>query len=266
MLFGFHYVDPLTGNFDGETYNQSVGIPERMRPILRDQDRPSLDRLIFQINQLLDDQETALKDLQRVAELHDKQDSAPLSGEEQQELDVLQAQNLSDVQQLFRRSERLELEGMPWSALFAAFALALLNAAVEAERYYAGWGDKSSRIHEWRVLFNVTTFTNMAHEASAFAQAFARAAHLKSTEEQNFKQRLSRSNQEAAYKRHAPTQQAILAGIKLFLEGQHPTYVAAAQALCETQPDLVRHLAPTNRLRTLAEGIGQQLKRDQSQK
>lgn len=264
MLFGFQYVDPLTGDFPSETGHQSYFIPQRMRWLLRHRSRDELDHLIFLINRLLSDPKPMENAWDRFAELADRD---ALTEEERHEQDSLDDRLISEVQQLFALSDDLAIEGAAWSELFAVFALALLNQAAEVEHYYSGWADTDSPTHEWRVLFNVTTWTARAQEAAAFAQASARAeaqsarnSPTQESEDQVFQRGLSRKNQRAAYQRHAPTQQAILALTEFHLRGAYPSFAAAVHAFCEAYPEKVRHLAPTNRQRTLAEGLGRQIR------
>jgi hypothetical protein len=263
LLYGFANVDPLTGDYPSETATQAQEVSARMRWILRGKSRPELDELIFTVNTLLNDQrlaDLAFSQLEIAARRYDEGVQTHDDAEDT-EFDFT-----SDVQSLLVAARVFDIDDLDWSHLFASLALALLDTAAAVERSYTQWAEVDGPLHRWRILFNVTTWTTDAHEAGAFAQALAWGkaqalersnSHTGATE---LKAQLTRQNRLAAFQRHAPTQKAISALTAFHVAGRFDTYKACAWAFCEAHPDLVRHLAPTNRIRTLSEGLSRQLK------
>lgn len=280
MLFGYQYVDPLEGEFPTVTAGEAGAIVRRMRRILAERSRADLDRLISQVNQFLrlatfdrHGQSRALAILAREAEAIDAEiadfdtEIAWDTENEDHELQDALRVDSGEVRQLLWAMKKHELEGEQWSHLFAAFGLSLLNEAAEAEQYYSSWRDVDSPFHEWRVLYNVTTWTKIALEAAVFAEALEwgmpesrRPYDANRVEDESFRKRLSARARAAAYERHAATDRAILALFEFHSRREFPSLRAAALAYCEEHPDAVKHLAPTNRLRTLAEGLGRQVR------
>ncbi|MDP2962993.1 MAG: hypothetical protein Q8N54_09565 [Sulfurimicrobium sp.] len=151
-----------------------------------------------------------------------------------------------------------------WHELFAVLALGLIEKACDDEKYYGSWPHDQllDWLHEWRIETHVSNWMIEAMDAVATAEGLAREiAIANQTREQTLddtKKKLSLRNKAAAIQRHAKTTDAVLTLFDLYRAGNFKSYRNAAQTFADKFPDKVAHLAPTNRVRTLSEGLSKQ--------
>lgn len=153
-----------------------------------------------------------------------------------------------------------------WHELFAVLALGLIEKACDDEKYYGSWphGEPPDWLHEWRIETHVSYWMIEAMDAVATAEGLAREVAIASqTREHTLddtKRKFSLRIKAAAIQRHAKTAVAVLALFDFYRAGNFKSYRNAAQIFAEKFPDKVAHLAPTNRVRTLSEGLSKQCK------
>lgn len=272
MLYGFQYVDPLTGEFPGVTSRLAPLIPKRMRRLLAHRSREDLDRLILLVNTVLEEINPNGKLIAERLTI----EANIFEGVEQRLLEKMLAHlpdSDEDVDILLWGIERVDLASLAddpaveWYELFAVLALALLNVAADDEQYYGKWPDVDEWVHDWRILDHLCDWTHYAERAAAFAEALnwgrlqaAKRQPLEEQVQQEHKAILGQRNRLAALKRHEPTARATLELTKFYRENDFPSRRAAASRFCKDFPELVKHLQPDNRVRTLTNRLSTQLK------
>lgn len=167
---------------------------------------------------------------------------------------------------------RIDLSGYPeipklsWATFYAVLAMGLVDKACDDEQYFGSWPQQEllDWQHEWRVLDHVAPWLIEAVEAVTLAEAHAlqevafQQAHSQAVNQE--KKRLSARNVQAAIQRHAKTGKAAELLYDFYRTGQYKSVRQAVQLFCEQQTEVVAHLAPTNRLRTLSERLGKLLR------
>jgi hypothetical protein len=271
MLFDFYKIDPLVGEYPPVTMFESGAIPRRMRRLLGNRMRTDLEHFIAVVNYILDDlgRSIVLSALKREAEILEDSNSAASN---LQNIEFYSDDLVDDAGVLFACINRVDLsdfrEPIPvlWHELFAALALALVGVSAEQENYYGSWVESEESIHDLRVLQHVVVWTRMAERSATLAEALELGwkQELQRQKDglciQNFKTLLSKKNRAAAFKRHEPTTKAVIELTRYYRERNFPSLRSAASKFCEEYPGQVRHLQPDNRVRTLAENLGKQLR------
>jgi hypothetical protein len=149
-----------------------------------------------------------------------------------------------------------------WSALFAVFALGLIEKGCDDEQYYEATPASDNWIRDWRICHHVNYWLIEAMEAITLAEAFEREECLQQTvdEANTYKEQVTNQYSQAALARHRETAEAAQALYDFFRQGDCQSMADAARRFCETYPNLVEHLAPTNRVRTLTERLSKLIK------
>jgi len=149
------------------------------------------------------------------------------------------------------------LPGATWPELFAALALGFV--AMASERFHVLSEVKTLPRGDYVYSDTLGYFAIEAMEAVGVAESLhdlasysADIEHRKNIE----REKISLQKQDAAFERHRKTTQ-LLRELRAFYEaGSFKTYANAVQAFLATIPqERVHHLVPTNRQRTLTEGL-----------
>jgi hypothetical protein len=148
------------------------------------------------------------------------------------------------------------IPNMEWHEVFATLAITLLDQALDDEAYYGQWKDHNDWLHEYRILNHASTWIVEAIEAVTIAEGLL---NYKSSIKEE-KAKLSARNTKAAIQKHKKTNDTILEMEKMYLSGNYKSIRNIAQIYSENNPSKVKHLAPYNMLRTLAEGLSNHIK------
>lgn len=249
LIFGLDEVHPLEGEFPPITADEVSGLPERMRRILKDCSLEELDRLMFMVNEMLASDAALSEDraaIERMIEIEE----AGESGEQ-----VTSPPPGSEARPLIVCMDHFELPTSEWSKAFAVFSLSLLNEAAQTENALAATLKDPET--DWKLLYRITPWTTAAVEAGAYAEVIHRAGTSNTSGDTR---KISIQHQIAGKQRHAKTHRAIRDLKKRYINGDYPSLAAAVRDFCKAEPDKVSHLAPTNRERTLREGLSNQLR------
>jgi hypothetical protein len=267
FLLCFQQTDPKTGEYPPVTSNWGQEIADRARKILSARSVEEFIGLLNLANYFLESLNPkgllTLEKLSRECERLDTlADGGPPTSTDVDDLPDPEC----EVALLFWGLDRLDLlspydsPASTWPELFAILALGLLNTAAEDENYYSGWADKDEWVHDYRVLNNVSYWTQQAERAISISEtlSWAQNRQIQKHIEQSVSK--SRQAQQAAFARHEKTANAVLALTSFYQKGSFPSMSAAVAKFCEEHRDLVAHLAQTNRQRTLSERLGRQLR------
>ncbi len=254
LTLGLEATDPLNGDYPQVTTAETIGLAPRMRGILQGRSRDDLDRMLTQVNIMLESPELQKAIAHDFAIEHDLgNDEAPEAPARY--LSASEARPLLACLDIFEPIES-------WAELFATFSLALLNEAVVTERQYSIelTNEDSDSEHNWRMLFNVTPWTSAALEAGAYAEALNVGSPFGTIQTKPVSSKISLHSQKGGIARHGPTHKAIRALRDFYLAGNHPSYAEATKRFCKAYPAVVKHLSDDNRHRTLKEGLSRILK------
>jgi hypothetical protein len=263
-IYDFEHFHPLRGEAPEFMHHELNGIAFRARGFLVGRSvrevKYSLQTINWMLNRL---QGTVSERLDRIAAALGKAiDSGTALPPDEPEP--------SDAQLLFDNRHQFDIDdqdGFPrasWEEYFAVLSLGIINDAAEEVHY---------RRHRWKDNFelddgqrNVTTaivahYTISAMEAVCLADCLRRLRASKNELEAEHKQQTSLKAQRAAIQKNASTN-SLLVELKTFYEkGQFKSMRAAVLSFIEKNPtERFKHLAPTNRMRTLSEGLSQLLR------
>ena len=171
--------------------------------------------------------------------------------------------------QLLRCADEVDIAGFPdfsnatWMELFAILSLGLIEKACDDEQYYGKWPhDKLSTdwLHYYRIETQAAMWLVEAMNAVSAAEGFKRQlAYGEQIQMQEKKKRSVRLSN-AAIARHSKTNDAVIAIKELYLSEGFTNRRHAVSVFCTRYPDKVEHLKPLNRMRTLAERLGKDLR------
>jgi hypothetical protein len=147
-----------------------------------------------------------------------------------------------------------------WADFFSVMALALID---QASFSYTSTPRGPYKNSEANFLFR--DLANCANSAQYLIEAMDAVATAEGIQHfeagmADAKRKIKIRNKSAAIRRHARTNEAIVALKNFYSEEKHKSMRNAAQIFCEKFPKMVEHLAPYNRVRTLSEGLSKLLK------
>lgn len=267
MILGFSYFSPHSGEMPEFTARHQIGILERSRLLLRNRSPQECQEIVDILNLILDqttaeDIELVFANLEMLAEKFNEGETFDLGDEADFE---------DESKLLCRATERYvlsDLSSMPdlaWHELFAALAISLLNVAADDELNLTRNSPEIDASLELLILSRITHWIKDAERAVTYGKALNWGLQQATLRINSIEAAITTSVQDrariAAKKRHIPTYNATLALARFFQEGDFPSQIEAVRAFCNKHPELVSHLAPTNRHRTLREGLSKQLNR-----
>lgn len=253
MILGFEYFHPLTGGWPNTFPEYGKDIVYRARKILRHRPATDLQKIADTINWITDHKsirEKLINDLCVDSEHLDYEIEPEYRGNSYCSIYAIKY-----YQQTYALPD-VEVENLRWHEIYATLALTLLDKAVDDEKYYSEWKDHDDWLHEWRIMSHSATWLIEAIEAVTFAEGMLSIENNFQTEKNKIKTR----NTAAAIQRHARTNKAIISLHEMFASGSYKSMSNAAQIFSERFPDKVAHLAPYNRVRTLANGLSDYIK------
>lgn len=267
MIYGFSHFHPLKGEPPHTLHWIGSDIVIRARTIIAHRNLTQIKTAIGIVNWLVDQSpihDMAWQELTRQAALADgvastssKNKKANLSTTPI--TNALEPDLLSDVTALRLCIGQYDLSGyspladLKWSELFAVLALGLIDRANNDEAYYErGKKVSSNDYYDYRVIAHVTPWLIQAMDAVTTAEGLFRFEALSDGIAVRVKKQISLKNKRAGILRHAQTAQAVLALHDFYRKGKFKSLRDCVHLFIEKYPKLVEHLAPTNRLRTLA--------------
>lgn len=175
----------------------------------------------------------------------------------------------SEAQLLRRCTQRVSLDeldnlpGITWEELFAALALLAIADAAEWVAHYRN--NRNIPEGDWIYLKTCGPYAVEAMEALCWAEHFAEVDNLKQEVAQAMetahRKKLSLRSQRANIARHQKTNAVLRDLLHYYREGNYKSIAkAVSEFLKRYPPEKVKHLAPTNRERTLREGLSAAIK------
>lgn len=253
MILGFQYFHPLTGEWPTTFPEYGKDIAYRARAILLNRSLTDLKNIADGINWITNHKsvrEKIFNDLGSEAKLIDSGQEPEYHGNS-----CCLIYAIKHYQQSYMLPD-IQVNHLKWFEIYATLALGLLDKAVDDEKYYAKWKDHNEWLHEWRIMSHSAAWLIEAMEAITLAEGMLSIEINAETEKNKIKVR----NTSAAIQRHAKTNKAIIALHEMFTSGSYKSMSNAAQIFSEKFPDKVVHLAPYNRVRTLANGLSDYIK------
>lgn len=271
MLLGFEYFGPYTGEMPENTAIHEHGIFKRSVAFLKTRSEAECAEIISVVNLVYES--LPITELQlKVLELEAQRFDAELESDDDSSFNPDSPRSDDESDWLFWATERVSLSdfsaipNLAWHELFSALAIGLLNIAAEEELLITKGRSDIDALDEKRVLFKLCYWLQCAERAVSYAQAllwgkqqYESSAQRPDDVVQAATKLVSDRARIAALQRHAPTNKAILALTRYFHEGSFSSISEAVRQFCQHAPEAVRHLAPTNRQRTLREGLSKQL-------
>lgn len=253
MILGFKYFHPLTGEWPNTFPGYGKDITYRAREILRNRSIADLHNIADAINWITNHKsvrEKIFNDISVNAELIDSGNEPQYQG-----YSTCTIYAIKHYQQTYTLPD-IQVKNLKWYEIYATLALGLLDKAVDDEKYYSEWENRDDWLHEWRIMSHSATWLIEAMEAITLAEGMLSIETNSETEKNKIKER----NTSAAIQRHAKTNKAIIALHEMFTSGSYKSMSNAAQIFSENFPEKVAHLAPYNRVRTLANGLSDFIK------
>lgn len=278
MIFGFQHFHPLKGSPPNDVHWFGGDIVFRARALLRGRNLTQIKAILSVANWLIAHSPVkalALEELEKLIISIDEQKSASSKKRKSKPEAHIESQNVkldlgSDVTALrlcvdrFNLSEYPNIPDLRWSELFAALALGLIDKAKDDEEFYGRGGeDDTGYFYAYRVSTHVSFWLMFAMDAVSSAEGLAKELQIASVAKaqalaENSK-KISLRNKKAAIEKHAKTTSALYKLREFYLSKKFKSQRNAAQIFSEEFPDVVAHLAPTNRVRTLSEGLSKLL-------
>lgn len=253
MILGFEYFHPFIGECPNTFPDYGQDIAHRARKILKNRSLTDLKNIADGINWILDHKsvrEKIINDIGADSELIENGRLPEYRGNSHCSIYAIK-----HYQQTYALPD-IQVKDLKWHEIYATLALGLIDKAVDDEKYYSEWENCDDWLHEWRIMSHSAAWLIEAMEAVTLAEGMLSLEINSETEKNKIKER----NTSAAIQRHAKTNQAIIALHEMFATGSYKSMSNAAQIFSEKFPEKVAHLAPYNRIRTLANGLSDYIK------
>ncbi len=171
---------------------------------------------------------------------------------------------------LFDISEQSALPGATWAEYFAALSIAYLLEVLAYQRFGATADPRASDAigdthmeASWQRFLTHNALESM--EAVCYAECLRREAaveaNVSGAHAAKAKEQFTLQSQKGGIERHADTNRALTELVAFYQQGEFDNHAEAVRQFLEQAPEeLVEHLKPTNRERTLYEGLNALLK------
>lgn len=238
---------PVKKNFPSFATASFFDVARRANQILGDYDEDDIDAILTYTNQLVDQHGDEIANV--VCEIWDADgEFAPT--------------HFSRVRLLYIAREFVELsppeglEAVSWADLFAVMAMQQFQYFLEACQHYVNAGKPRDNT----IPVTLIRPYSSAIEAITLAETLATATDfdslLRSQLEAHFSVKRQDQARSASLSRHAKTNELLRELVAFYKSGDFSSYSEAVHQFLEATPeDRYRHLAPTNRERTLSQGL-----------
>ena len=251
--YSFVHFDPLAGDVAPLRIPIFSNIAFRSRQLLRHRTREQLDYGLATLNWMIT--QINISQHSPVINLLLELDNRAAFGEDIGKDDYTLPTEVNTLNRCMETFEVAGQENYPdaeWSEYFAILALAKIDLAFDFD-------PESSEPEQEQFLLHVGGFGIEAMEAIRSGEMIKESDAVNKNLKNEIKElteRVSLRNKSAAIKRHEKTNQLLGELVAFYNVSDFSTYAEATHKFLESIPEeRVAHLAPTNRLRTLSEGL-----------